>query len=166
MLLSFSFCTVCQPFSPPLLSSLPPDSLSLSLCLSDLRGEERYYVCSTFKSSSSFSAYLNELKHAEAERFLIRLRLGVLPQRTHKLLYRKDVTSVDYFRPFCVGDAETEVHFILVCPKYAEIREQYIPRKYFNCPSSFKLAHLLATSKVLLIRLATYLMKAFTIRNA
>ena len=65
--------------------------------------------------------YLNELMDVKARNLLIRLRLGVLPQRTHKLLYRKDVTSVDYFRPFCVGDAETEVHFILVCPKYAEI---------------------------------------------
>ena len=57
----------------------------------------------------------------------IRLRLGVSPLRTHKLRYRKDVTPVDYFCPFCVGNTETEVHFILLCPKYAEIREQYIP---------------------------------------
>ena len=144
--------------------------------------KERYSVYSTFKSSLSLSAYLNELKHVKARNFLIRLRLGVSPLRTHKLRYRKDVTlvdyfcplcvgnaetQVDYFCPLCVGNAETEVYFIRVCPAYAEITKQYIPRKYFNCPSSFKLALLLATtSKFLLIRLATYLMKAFTIRNA
>ena len=133
----------------------------------NLRTKERYSVYSTFKSSLSLSVYLNELKHVKARHFLIRVTLGVLSPRTHKLRYRKDVTPVDYFCPFCVGDAETEVHFILVCPNYAEIREQYIPRKYFNRPSSFKLALLLATtSTFLLIRLATYLLKAFTIRNA
>ena len=62
---------------------------------------------------------------------------------------------------------ETEVHFILVCPKYAEIREQYIPKKYFTSPSSIKLALLLATrSNLLLLRLAIYIIKAFAIENA
>ena len=96
----------------------------------NLRTKERYSVYSTFKSSLSLSAYLNELKHIKARNFLIRLRLGVPPLRTHKLRHRKDVTPVDYFCLFCVGDAEIEVRFILVCPTYAEIREQYIPRKY------------------------------------
>ena len=95
------------------------------------------------------------------------LRFGVSPLGTHKLRYHKDVAPVDYSCPFCNDDVETEAHFILVCPKYAEIREQYIPKKYFTSPSSFKLALLLATtSKVLLLRLAVYIMKAFTVRNA
>ena len=97
---------------------------------------------------------------------MIRLRLGVSPLRTHKLRYRKDVTPVDYFCPFCKSDVKTEFHFILVCPKYAEIREQCIPKKYVTSPYSFKLALLLATSKVILLRLAIYIMKAFAIRNA
>ena len=59
---------------------------------------------------------------------------------------------------------ETKVHFIVVCPKYAEIREQYIPKKYFTSPSRFRLALLFATaSKVLLLRLAICIMKGFTI---
>ena len=79
------------------------------------------------------------------------------------------------FAIVCKSDVETKVHFILVCPKYSEIREQYIPKKYFISPSSllqvsvpacYKLAFLLATSKVLLLRLAIYIMKAFTIRNS
>jgi len=97
----------------------------------------------------------------------VSLRFGVSPLETHKLRYHKDVTLVHCSCPFCNSDVETEVHFILVCSKYAEIREQYIPKKYITSPSSFKLALLLATtSKVLLLRLAVYIMKAFTIRNA
>ena len=82
------------------------------------------------------------------------------PLRTHKLRYCKDATPVDYSCPFCKIDVKTEIHFILVCPKYADIREQYIPKKYFTSPSSFELALPLATtSKVLLLRLAIYIMK-------
>ena len=109
----------------------------------NLRTKERYSVYSTFKSSLSLSAYLNELKHVKARNFLMRLRLSVSPLRTRKLRYRKDVTPVDHCCPFCVGDADTEVFFILVCPAYADITEQYIPRKHFDCPSSFKWALLL-----------------------
>ena len=119
-----------------------------------IRTKERFTVYNTFKSSLPLALYLNELKHIKARNFLIRLRL----------CYHKDVTPVDYSCPFCKSDVETEVHFILVCPKDEEIREQYIPKKYFTSPSSFKLVFLLATaSKVLLLRLAIYIMKAFTI---
>ena len=131
------------------------------------KNQRTFTVYSTFKSSLSMAPYLNELKHIKARNFLITLRLGVSPLRTHKSRYRKDATPVDYFCPFFKSDVETEIHFILVCPKYAEIREQYIPKKYLTSPSSFKLALLLATaSKVLLLRLAIYVMKAFTIRSA
>ena len=112
-----------------------------------IRAKERITFYSSFKSSLSLAPYLNEQKHIKARNFLIRLRLGVSPLRTHKLRYCKDATPVDYFCPFCKSDVETEVHFILVCPKYAEIREQYIPEKYFTSPSSFKLALLLEYNK-------------------
>ena len=129
-----------------------------------IRTKERCTVYSTFKSSSSLAPYLNELKHIKARNFLIRLRLSVSPLRTHKLRYCKDATPFVYFCPFCKSDMENEVHFILVSPKYAEIREQYISKKYFTSPYSCKLALLLATtSTVLLLRLAIYVMKAFTI---
>ena len=86
-----------------------------------IRTKECFTVYGTFKSSLSMAPYLNELKHIKARTFLI--RLGVSPLRTHKLRHRKDVTPVDYSCPFCKSDVESEVSFILVCPKYAEIRE-------------------------------------------
>ena len=50
-----------------------------------LRTKERFTVYSTFKSSLSLAPYVNEIKHIKARNFLIRLRFGVSPLRTHKL---------------------------------------------------------------------------------
>ena len=91
------------------------------------KNQERFTVYSTFKSSLSLAPYLNELKHIKARNFLIRLKLGGSPLRTHKLRICKDVTPVDCSCPFCKSDVEAEVRFTLVYPKYAEIKEQYIP---------------------------------------
>ena len=80
----------------------------------NLRTKERYSVYSTFQLSLSLSTYLIELKHVKARNFLIRSRLGVSPLRIHTLRNCKAVTLVDYFCPFCVGEVESEVHFIFV----------------------------------------------------
>ncbi len=131
-----------------------------------LRTNDRFSFYSTFKSNLSLSPYLNDLKHVKARTFLIRIRLDVLPLKTHKLRFATSTTQADLACPFCRYDTETEMHFILICPRYKEIPELYIPKKYYNCPSSFKLTLLLATSnKSLLVRLATHIFKAFQIRN-
>ena len=117
---------------------------------------DRFSFYSTFKSTLSLSLYLNDLKHVKAKHFLIGIRLGVSPLKTQKLRFATNTTQAHLACPFCRNDTETEMHFILICPKYNEIRELYIPKKYCNCPSSFKLTLLLATSnKSLLLRLAT-----------
>ena len=131
----------------------------------NLRTNDRFSY-STFKSNLSLSPYLNDLKHVKARNVLIRIRLGVSALKTHKLRFATNTTQVDLACPFCRNDTETEMQFILICPRYKEIRELYIPKQYYNCLSSFKLTLLLATSnKSLLLRLATYIFKAFQIRN-
>ena len=93
-----------------------------------IRTKERFTVYNTFKSSLPLALYLNELKHIKARNFLIRLRLGVSPLRTHKLRYHKDVTPVDCSCPFCKSDVETEVHFTLVCPEMQKLENSTYPR--------------------------------------
>ena len=64
-------------------------------------------------------------------------------------------------------DVKHHVYLHLMCSIiFYSSSGQYRPKKYFNSPSSFKLALLLATSKVLLLHLATYITKAFTTRSA
>ncbi|XP_070193997.1 uncharacterized protein, partial [Littorina saxatilis] len=127
-----------------------------------VHSKERFLFYSTFKSALSMSSYLNDLKHVKARNCLIRLRLGVSPLKVHRLRHTRSSTAEDYLCPFCANETEDEIHFVLKCPKYAGIREYYIPAKYYNRPSSFKLALLLATpNRSILLRLATFIMNAF-----
>ena len=131
----------------------------------NLRTNDRFSFYNTFKSNLPLSPYLKDLKHIQARHYLIRIRLGVSPLKIHKLRFATSTTQADLACPFCRNDTETEMHFILICPRYKEIRELYIPKKYYNCPSSFKLTLLLATSNnSLSLRLATYILKAFQIK--
>ncbi len=134
--------------------------------LNSIQSNQRYSFYSTFKSSLSLTPYLLQLKHLKARSFLIRLRLGVSPLRIHKFRFTQSTCDRRYDCPFCRFHTETEVHFILTCPRYQDIRESYIAKKYFTRPSSFKLALLLANTNCnVQTRLAIYVYKAFQMRN-
>ncbi|KAL4236926.1 hypothetical protein ACF0H5_005312 [Mactra antiquata] len=62
---------------------------------------------------------------------------------------------------------EDEFHFILECTLYSELRNIYIPTYFRNNPSMFKLIELFNTeNRALVIKLGTYIQKAFEFRNA
>ena len=42
---------------------------------------------------------------------------------------------------------ENEVHFVLCCPAFEDLRHEFIESKYFNNPCEFRLALLLAIQK-------------------
>lgn len=46
--------------------------------------------------------------------------------------------------PLCTSDIEDEYHFILKCPYYCHLREQFLKKFYYNKPSVFKLIKLLS----------------------
>ena len=94
-----------------------------------LRTNDRFSFYSTFKSNFSLSPYLKDLEHAKVRNVRIRLRLGVPPLKTHKLRFATNTTQADLTCPFCRNDTETEMHFILICPRYKEIRELYIKKQ-------------------------------------
>eukprot|EP00745_Piridium_sociabile_P025038 TRINITY_DN39641_c0_g1_i11.p1 TRINITY_DN39641_c0_g1~~TRINITY_DN39641_c0_g1_i11.p1 ORF type:complete len:155 (+),score=3.66 TRINITY_DN39641_c0_g1_i11:292-756(+) len=99
-----------------------------------LSDSERFSLYRTFKSNLVLSPYLLDLKHIQARISLIRLRLGVSQLNTHRLRFKHNVTEENLSCPFCDFQIETEVHFVLQCPKYADLRQQYIPAKYYNTP--------------------------------
>ena len=96
---------------------------------------------------------------------LTKLRLGVSPLTTHYFRYRTHVPT-DLICPLCKESEEDEVHFVLQCPFFADIREQFIPAKYTNNPCSFRLCLLLCTTNDNIVRnLILFLYKAFKRRS-
>ena len=57
---------------------------------------------------------------------------------------------------------EDEYHLIFECNRYTELRKKYIPKYYWNRPSMFKLAELLNSTNIKLLRnISIYIFQAF-----
>ena len=129
---------------------------------SDINSKDRYAFFSSFKQTHWLSQYLLTVKNVALKRNLVRLRLGVSFLKPHRLRFSK--TQENFDCPFCEDTYESEIHFLLVCPKYSVLREKYIPAKFYTRPSAHKMALLLADTRHA-TTLAIYVSKAFALRN-
>ena len=131
---------------------------------SNMERNERFQLFRSFKSEFILSSYLTNHVHVEAYKALNRFRLGVSQLKTHRFRFER-VRLQDYNCPFCKNVTESEIHFVLVCPAYMELRNLYIPQKFCRYPCLQKLVILLAgENKMIAIRLAKFLNGAFAIR--
>ena len=130
---------------------------------SDINSKDRYAFFSSFKQTHGLSQYLLTVKNVALKRNLVRLRLGVSFLKPHRLRFSK-TTQENFDCPFCEDTYESEIHFLLVCPKYSVLREKYIPAKFYTRPSAHKMALLLADTRHA-TTLAIYVSKAFALRN-
>ena len=65
-----------------------------------------------------------------------------------------------------MNEIEDEYHFILICPFFKNLRENYIKRYFLIRPSTYKLTQLLENSNVqTLNNLAFFCIKAFEQRR-
>ena len=131
----------------------------------DLESKDRFTLYSSFKSELTLSPYLTNLKHVKSRNALIRLRLGVSQLNTHRFRFARG-NFHDFGCPFCKDQIESEIHFVLVCPAYDELRSYYLPHNFFRNPCLHKLSVLLATeNRMILMRLAKFLSEAFAKRE-
>ena len=56
-----------------------------------------------------------------------------------------------------LNDLGDEFHFVMKCPKYDDIRRQFIPRRFSSVKSVFNYCRLLCGSKKVLLNLAKFL---------
>ena len=124
-----------------------------------------YQVYSCYGRSLSLCPYFNVVKNINVRKIFTRFRLGMLPLRNRFLVYNNMRKEQNIFCPFCNQLPENEVHFALVCPKYSDLRNELVPRKFTNRPSLFKLALLLSSPNEKLIKQsAIYVYKAYNRR--
>ena len=81
-----------------------------------------------------------------------------LPLRQRICIYCKNVRNIEV--------VENEFHFVLICPLYEDIREEYIPTFFRTYPSNDKLLTMLSSRNMNTIyQLSKYLCKAFKRRE-
>ena len=137
----------------------------IDCCLQDwhsaMASKDRLAFYSSFKKSHSLADYLFTIKKAVLRKHLVRFRLGVSLLKTHRLRYAERTPDI-FTCPFCDTN-ESEIIFLLICPKCKTLRETYLTAKFYNCPSAFKVAILLADTR-LSFALAICISKAFELR--
>ena len=121
------------------------------------------FFFTSFKRTHGLSQYLLTVKNVALKRNLVRLRLGVSFLKPHRLRFSK-TTQENFDCSFCEDTYESEIRFLLVCPKYSVLREKYIPAKFYTRPSAYKMALLLAARRHTRT-LAIYVAKAFALRS-
>ena len=93
----------------------------------------------------SSNAYLTDIKQN-----YIRVAIAKLKLSSHTFMNERGRwLKINYNLRFCslCNVLEDEFHIINVCPRYINLREQYIPRNIYHKPSMIKLINLINCSK-------------------
>ena len=136
--------------------------------LSDhLNTSERF----SFYSSISNHDYLSLPKYVlldinrQLKVIMTKFRFGVSDINVHRLRY-KTHSQAQLFCPFCKNVEENELHFVLCCPMYTEVRARYIALKFYRQPNMFRLHVLLNSSQNIIVEnICRFIYHALKIRS-
>lgn len=132
---------------------------------SQLASHTFYDVYHTYKKSPLLSTYLVVQKNFFVRRAMARFRIGMSEIKCHFLQYKPNQRNNSHC-PFCHELPETEYHFLIICPEYQLLREEYIPRKFFRKPSAFRFCILMASPSEQLNRdISMFVYKALMLRQ-
>ena len=126
-----------------------------------------YWYCQ-FKTDFEISSYLENIRDKKLRSYVARLRCS-----NHSLgieIHRYTKIESDKYCKFCMENdnyiVEDEKHFIIECNAYNNLREQYIPRKYWNHHTDINYVKLMSSdSYIVLNNLAVYIREAVKLRN-
>ena len=81
----------------------------------------------------------------------------MIEKERHHRMFRED----RFCKQCDVGCVEDELHFLLVCPKYKDLREQYLPKYHTNNPNLGKFVDILLSNNCEILRsLSLYICKS------
>ena len=130
-----------------------------------IQNSDRFSMYRSFSHTHDIKPYLT----INMDRYLLcatsRFRLGVSGLATHLYRYRQ-INDNDMLCPLCGLDKDDEFHFVLCCPLLDEIREIFIPAKYYQQPCLFKFCLMMSSTRENDVRgLSLFLNKAFRYRS-
>ena len=124
-----------------------------------LRDSERYSTYRTFKISLCREMYLSHLTIAKFRNVFVKFRLGI-----SEINNNKRYSLVTKNCPFC-DSIEDEIHFLVHCPKYSDLRLKYI-NKCFTSNHMPTLKYLLQNENRWITRsVSMYIYYALQLRN-
>ena len=104
--------------------------------------------------------YLSNLQNDFIRVAITKLRLG-----SHNLfIERGRWNNTNYLDRKCLqcNDIEDEYHFVIICPKFLDLRTKYIPKSYYTKPSMYKFLNLINNNNEKLLKnLGLFLHHAF-----
>ena len=84
----------------------------------------RFSIYSLYKRARYFETYLDVVNKQTLRESLTRFRFGISDIKVHKLRYCPGETNL--LCPMCTEEDEDEIHFLLHCPVYNDLRSTYI----------------------------------------
>jgi len=120
---------------------------------------DRYTTYRSFKSLLQPERYLKDITITKFRNVFVKFRLGIVDLKINKRYQNVTLTC-----PFC-DTVENELHFLLHCPKYNDLRQKYISRYYTNVHLS-PLPFLLQSENTFITRsVAMYIYYALKLRE-
>ena len=96
---------------------------------------------------------------------MTKFRFGVTDLNVHRSRNRY-YTNVNLNCQLCHNGIENEIHFVLCCPFYNELRQELIAPKYWRSPNGQKLKMLFSnTNEIVIKKLCMYVCKALKARE-
>ena len=133
---------------------------------SSINNSRRLETYCLLKHTFGFEKYLDFIKDVK-----FRIALSKFRTSSHDLAIEKGrYINLDRNNRVCnncnLKLIENEYHFLLICPKYSELRSKYIKRYYYTWPTVQKFSNLMsANSKVIVRNLSKFIYFANLRRN-
>jgi hypothetical protein len=130
-----------------------------------IQNSDRFNLYKMFCTTHDLKLYLRLDINRHLKYLLTRFRMGISDITVHRFRYKACKDS-DLLCPLCHESKEDEVHFVLCCSVLQTIREQFIPPKYYNHPSLFRLTLLMSSSNTKVVRnVSLFVYKALKFRD-
>ena len=131
--------------------------------LNTLYGSDRYSLYRTFKQVRYKEPYLDFVDNSMNRKLLSCFRMGVSNILSHRTRFN---THVQIVCPLCIECEEDDVHFLLQCPVYYDLRLKYLFDRG-NTPPNLNLFQLImqCDEEMSIKKLSLYLYYAFKRRN-
>ena len=139
--------------------------IDISLWFMEVTDMNRLRTYRILKDRFCFEDYLNDNMCVSYKQLFVKFRGGLLDLKANTgrfegIPYHERICQV------CNSDIETEMHFLLECPYYDHLRQEFIPLRFHMYPSEIQFKNLL-NQRNLEIRIKTcqYLIQALRLRN-